>query len=150
MSTYLKGNGTIYPPDLQTLNQDTVNSFFNTGFATGWHVVGSCAMFPRDKGESGGCPVEGLWDEEREGGGCWCGAIACEGEYGKFGVCDCGEGADLIKEDLLGGKPATNGSTGSNTTAPIAFTGAASSLSDTQSVVSLLLVVVLSVVIAWA
>ena len=50
MSQHLKGNGTLLAPPLTELNDDTVRDLINTGFITGWHVVGSCAMMPRDQG----------------------------------------------------------------------------------------------------
>ena len=50
MSQHLKGNGTVLAPPLTEVNDDTVRDLINSGFVTGWHVVGSCAMMPRDQG----------------------------------------------------------------------------------------------------
>ena len=50
LSGHLKGNGTVLAPPLTVLNEDTVRDLINTSFITGWHVVGSCAMMPRDQG----------------------------------------------------------------------------------------------------
>ncbi|KAI9679925.1 MAG: hypothetical protein M1817_004940 [Caeruleum heppii] len=50
MSTLLKGNGTVHPPSLPVLNESTVKGLINTGFGTSWHILGSCAMMPKDKG----------------------------------------------------------------------------------------------------
>ena len=50
MSQYLKDNGTALVPPLTEINDETVRDFINTHFITGWHVVGSCAMMPRDQG----------------------------------------------------------------------------------------------------
>ena len=53
MSTHLKGNGTLLyllDPPITEINEETVREHINTGFITGWHVVGSCAMMPRDQG----------------------------------------------------------------------------------------------------
>ena len=56
MSQHLKSNGTLLAPPLPTnssslLNNDTaIHELFNQFFITGWHVVGSNAMMPRDQG----------------------------------------------------------------------------------------------------
>ena len=50
MSQQLKDNGTALVPPLTVINDTTVREHINTGFITGWHVVGSCAMMPRDQG----------------------------------------------------------------------------------------------------
>ena len=50
MSTHLKGNGTELAGGLQFLNESNVRDVINKSFITGWHVVGSNAMGPRDKG----------------------------------------------------------------------------------------------------
>ena len=50
MSGHLKGNGTVLAPPLTVLNDDTVRDLINKYFITGWHVVGSNPMMPRDQG----------------------------------------------------------------------------------------------------
>ncbi|KAL9594118.1 MAG: hypothetical protein Q9219_007208 [cf. Caloplaca sp. 3 TL-2023] len=50
MSNHLEGNGTTLAPPLTEINDETVRDLINTGFITGWHVVGSCAMMPRAQG----------------------------------------------------------------------------------------------------
>lgn len=50
LSSHLKGNGTVLAPPVTVLNETTVRDFINTYFITGWHVVGSCPMMPRDQG----------------------------------------------------------------------------------------------------
>ncbi|KAI4105622.1 MAG: hypothetical protein LQ345_007219 [Seirophora villosa] len=50
MSTHLRGNGTVLVPPLTELNEETVKDLINVGFITGWHVVGTCAMMPREEG----------------------------------------------------------------------------------------------------
>ena len=50
LSNHLKGNGTVLVPPLTEINDETVRDLINAGFITGWHVVGTCAMMPRDQG----------------------------------------------------------------------------------------------------
>ena len=50
MSEHLQGNGTVFVPPLKEVTDDTVRDLINVGFGTGWHIVGSCAMMPRDQG----------------------------------------------------------------------------------------------------
>lgn len=50
LSNHLKGNGTFLAPPLTELNETSVRDLINVGFITGWHVVGTCAMMPRDQG----------------------------------------------------------------------------------------------------
>ncbi|KAL8695818.1 MAG: hypothetical protein Q9224_003138 [Gallowayella concinna] len=50
LSTHLKGNGTVLGGSLTELNETSVRDLINVGFITGWHVVGTCAMLPRDQG----------------------------------------------------------------------------------------------------
>ncbi|KAL8946303.1 MAG: hypothetical protein Q9222_007281 [Ikaeria aurantiellina] len=49
-SSHLKNNGTVLAPPLTDINATNVQSLFDTSLITGWHVVGSCAMMPRDQG----------------------------------------------------------------------------------------------------
>lgn len=37
-------------PPLTEINDETVRDLINAGFVTGWHVVGTCAMMPRELG----------------------------------------------------------------------------------------------------
>ena len=50
LSSHLKDNGTALAGGLAFLNETNVRSVINKSFITGWHVVGSNAMMPRDKG----------------------------------------------------------------------------------------------------
>ncbi|KAI4183950.1 MAG: hypothetical protein L6R41_005061 [Letrouitia leprolyta] len=50
LSSHLKDNGTVLVPPLTEMNDTTVRELFNTALITGWHVVGSNAMLPRDQG----------------------------------------------------------------------------------------------------
>lgn len=50
LSSHLVSAGRKYAGNLTELNDSTVREVINKGFFTGWHVVGSCAMMPRDRG----------------------------------------------------------------------------------------------------
>ncbi|KAL8964366.1 MAG: hypothetical protein Q9183_004502, partial [Haloplaca sp. 2 TL-2023] len=50
LSDHLQGNGTVYAGSLTSINETSVRELINTGFITGWHVVGSVPMMPRDQG----------------------------------------------------------------------------------------------------
>ncbi|KAI4258432.1 MAG: hypothetical protein L6R42_005103 [Xanthoria sp. 1 TBL-2021] len=50
LSSYLKGNGTVYAPPFTEINETSVRDLIDTLFITGWHVVGSVPMMPRDQG----------------------------------------------------------------------------------------------------
>ncbi|KAG7007367.1 mitochondrial genome maintenance protein [Physcia stellaris] len=67
MSTHLKGNGKVLVPLLTDMNDETVRDLINARFVSGWHVVGTCAMMPRDLGGVVDSSIEGFRDEECEG-----------------------------------------------------------------------------------
>ncbi|KAL8992604.1 MAG: hypothetical protein Q9169_006969 [Polycauliona sp. 2 TL-2023] len=50
LSDHLAGNGTLLPPPFTEINETSVRELINTLFITGWHVVGSVPMMPRDQG----------------------------------------------------------------------------------------------------
>ncbi|KAL8849387.1 MAG: hypothetical protein Q9221_005625 [Calogaya cf. arnoldii] len=50
LSNHLKGNGTVLTLPFTVINETTVQDLFNAFFITGWHVVGSVPMMPRDQG----------------------------------------------------------------------------------------------------
>lgn len=50
LSNHFKGNGTVLSPPFTVINQTTVRDLINKLFITGWHVVGSVPMMPRDQG----------------------------------------------------------------------------------------------------
>ncbi|KAL8669388.1 MAG: hypothetical protein Q9168_006024 [Polycauliona sp. 1 TL-2023] len=50
LSDHLKGNGTILPPPFTDINETSVRKLINERLITGWHVVGSVPMMPRDQG----------------------------------------------------------------------------------------------------
>ncbi|KAG8527837.1 uncharacterized protein KY384_006753 [Bacidia gigantensis] len=128
MSNHLQGDGTVLTGDVQILNDTSIRDYINAGFITGWHVVGSVPMLPRDKG--------GVLDPRLKVYGtnnvrvidASIVPLHVRGNTGTLTYAIAEKGADLIKEDL---KASSNGSQ--------VFAGAASHQYSISPVLGLLL-----------
>ncbi len=134
ISQYFKDNGTALAPPLTELNETNVRDHINSGFITGWHVVGSCAMMPRDQG--------GVVDPRLKVYGTKNVRIVdasivplhVRGNTVSLTYAIAEKGADLIKQDMNG----TFKGTGSGPSSTQTFTGGAV-IASTNPVLTLLM-----------
>ncbi|KAL9578863.1 MAG: hypothetical protein Q9212_005447 [Teloschistes hypoglaucus] len=118
MSNHLQDNGTMFVPPLKELTDDTVKDLINTGFITGWHVVGSCAMMPRDQGGVVDPRLKVYGTKNVRVVDASIVPLHVRGNTVSLTYAIAEKGADLIKQDMNGTASVAGG-------VPQAFTGAA-------------------------
>lgn len=140
MSHHLQGNGTVLVPPLKEINDETVKDLINAGFITGWHVVGSCAMMPRDQGGVVDPRLKVYGTKNVRVIDASIVPLHVRGNTVSLTYAIAEKAADLIKQDLNGTVMGTAGG-------PQAFTGAADAIPASQFL--LLLMACLAIFATW-
>ena len=125
MSQHLKGNGTMLAPPLTVLNDTSVRDLLNTSFITGWHVVGSNAMLPRDQGGVVDPRLRVYGTKNVRVVDASIVPLHVRGNTVSLTYAIAEKGADLIKQDMNG----TFNGTGTGSSVPQPFTGGATIVS---------------------